>query len=364
MAHHTGTITVTPRLLLDVDRLQHNLQRMQILAERNGVCLRPHIKTAKCAEIARLATGRDGPLTVSTLAEIDYFRRTGFRDFTYAVGITAEKIDRLAPWLTEGLRVAVLLDHPETARMVATRMEAFALDIDVMIEIDCGARRGGLAPEDPALLETARIVDTCPRLHLRGVLSHAGHAYHAADMAALKTIAEQERQSTVQAAQLLRDNDLPCPVVSIGSTPSVLAAVSFEGINEIRPGVYMFMDLKQASLGICTREDIAISVAARIIGHNRHNGQYLVDAGALALSQDNSQQGHGVLAPPHSGRITAVHQEHGFLETGIGAAPLAIGDRVRILPNHACMTAAGHDRYHLVKAGRETGETWERCRGW
>ncbi len=355
---------ITPRLLLNTGRLRKNLQRMRKLAAKAGVVLRPHIKTAKSVEIARMATGEDGPLTVSTLAEIAYFRRAGFRDFTYAVGITAEKLDRLIPLLDDDIRIAILLDRPDTARMAAARMQDVAGNIDVLIEIDCGGHRGGLDPQDPALIETARIVAASAKLNLRGVLTHAGQAYGAADRAALKAIAAQERQSAVQAAELLRRNGLPCPVVSIGSTPSVLAAENFDGISEIRPGVYMFMDLKQASLGVCSRDDIAISVAARVIGHNRQNGLYLVDAGALALSQDSSLAGYGSLAPPHRGRIAAVHQEHGFLELEAGSAPLSVGDMVRILPNHACMTAACHDRYHLLEDGRESGETWGRCRGW
>ncbi len=210
------------------------------------------------------------------------------------------------------------------------------------------------------------------------MLTHAGHAYGCSTVAEIRDVAEQERRGVLQAAGTLRDAGFACAVISAGSTPTAVHAATFEGLTEMRPGNYMFFDLYQEGLGCCTRDDIAISVLAAVVGHTEEDGGLLVDAGALALSQDTSaarwsdEIGYGVVlgeagrSLPAGTRVAAVHQEHGFVRARERLSPDAwpVGSRVRILPNHACAMAAMHDRYVVTDERRRPVETWSRVRGW
>ncbi len=356
----------TPALVLDRAVLARNLVRMRDRAARLGVRLRPHLKTAKSADVARLALGDGGDgITVSTLAEARYFLERGFRDIIYAVGIAPAKLDEVAALRRQGADLAIVTDDLEAARAVARRGAELGTVFPVLVEIDSGAGRAGVDPAGGELVDIGRVLATGPGAELRGVLTHAGHSYRCAGPAEIRAVAAQERAEAVLAADRLRQAGLPCPVVSVGSTPTALFAERLDGVTEMRPGVYMFMDLYQQSLGVCDEADVAVSVLASVIGHRADRGRLLVDAGALALSQDGSLPGFGRVA----GRALAVakvNQEHGFVEplAGAAAVDLPVGSRLRLLPNHACMTAGMYDRYHVVDGGDEVVAVWERCRGW
>ncbi|MCH9019206.1 MAG: alanine racemase [Proteobacteria bacterium] len=370
----------TPALVLDRARLERNVAAMSRRMKAHGVDLRPHMKTAKSAEVARLATaGHSGGITVSTLAEAAYFVRNGFRDITYAVGIVPAKLDAVAALQNEGARITVMTDNVPVARALAEESSAFDAPLRVLIEVDSGLGRGGVAPEDPALVEIARALAAGPNVEPVGVLTHAGHAYACSSVAGIEAVAEAERTAAVAAAGRLRDAGHRCPVVSVGSTPTALFGRSFEGVTEARPGVYVFFDLFQAGLGCCTADDIAISVLASVIGHRPGHGRLLIDAGSLALSQDRSTQsqpedaGYGLVFDVSGRRriadlrVARVNQEHGFVEAAGGAVPfdeLPIGARVRVMPNHACMTAAAYDRYDVVDGGDEVVAVWDRVNRW
>lgn len=348
-------------------------------ARNAGVRLRPHLKTAKCAQVARLATaGQCGGITVSTLAELEYFFDAGFTDLTYAVGIVPSKMDAIERLLAKGARIQIVLDAIDTVNQLAVRPLRFGGAVPVLIEIDCGAHRAGVAPDSEQLIALARRIADEPRLALAGVLTHAGHAYHAADLAARTAVALAERDAAVHAAGRLRGAGFPCTTVSIGSTPTALTDIPLDGVTEIRPGVYMFFDLSQAKLGVCATEDIAASVLATVIGHHREAGHLLIDAGALALSKDLSASefaqnvGYGLVCDasgePIPGMYVAdVHQEHGFVRNAGGALPFErfpVGSRVRILPNHACMTVAPYSEYHVFEPGPAAPQQWEKLSGW
>lgn len=357
----------TPSLILDRRVLDANLARMRDRAAGLGVTLRPHLKTAKSDRVARLAhAGESGPITVSTLAEAAYFLDRGFADMTYAVGVTPDKLPALAALTARGASLGLITDDPEAARAIGARGAELGVVFPVHVEVDSGSGRGGLAPDDPALVEIGRIVDGAPGASLRGVLTHAGMSYQCDGPAAIRAVAERERADAVAAAEALRAAGLPCPVVSVGSTPTATFAERLDGVTEMRPGVYMFMDLFQAGIGVCGEDDIAVSVVASVVGHKPAANRLLIDAGALALSQDSSLAGYGRIAAAGDLQVASVHQEHGFVE---GASPLPfdrypVGARVRVLPNHACMTAAMYDRYYVVDGGDEVVDEWDRCRGW
>jgi len=370
----------TPVLLLNRRRLTANLERMGDKATAHGVALRPHLKTAKSADIARLATaGQPGGITVSTIKEAAYFIAQGFTDITYAVGIAVGKLDRVAALQQDGARIAILTDNAEVARGIAAHAEATGARFDVLIEIDTGDQRAGVTPDSPMLPRLAEILTGAASVTLRGVLTHAGHSYNCTTADEIAAVAEAERAGTVLAAERLRAAGMACPVVSVGSTPTAVHARDLTGVTEMRPGVYMFNDVFQASIGACAMDDIALSVLTTVIGHYPDRGEILTDAGGLALSKDRSTAagprdvGYGLAVGLEGETLPEMHvvrvsQEHGVIAAapGSGALPFATlppGTRLRILPNHACMTAAAYDCYQVLE-GHQVAATWPRVNGW
>ncbi len=370
----------TPALILDRSVLIRNCKAMAARAAAHGLRLRPHLKTAKSAEVAQIATaGQFGGITVSTLAEARYFAARGFRDITYAVGIVPGKLDEVARLHRDGARITLIADSTEAAAGAAERATALGARFPLLIEIDTGGLRGGVAPDSDQLIALGRAITAAPGLELEGVLTHAGQSYHCQGAAQVRAVAEAERAGVVAAAERLREAGLPCSVVSAGSTPTAVHAGSLDGVTELRPGVYMFFDLDQVCIGACALEEIALTVLASVIGHNRRAERILIDAGALALSKDvsagefMSHVGYGLVCPaaasaPMDGLYVAeVHQEHGLIAAPEGTPPyeaLPVGTKVRILPNHACITAAAHAAYQVVEGGDEVVDRWGRVNGW
>jgi D-serine deaminase-like pyridoxal phosphate-dependent protein len=373
----------TPALILDRTRLMRNIARMRDRAGSNRVLLRPHLKTAKSARVAELATDGKGPITVSTLAEAAYFLKHGFSDITYAVGIAPTKLAEAAVLQRDGADLKILTDNVDVAKAIAARGRELAQRFRVMIEIDTGLGRAGVAPDAAELLDIAGAL-TSGNAEVVGVLAHAGHSYHCETVDDVKHIAEEERAGAVQAAERLRAGGFSCPVVSVGSTPTAIHAARFDGVTEIRPGNFVFFDLFQLGVGSCAVDDIAVSVLATVIGHHHKRNHLLIDAGALALSKDvgaNEHRpgtGYGLICLP-GGKVPLpglavidVHQEHGIVahSKGLDAiTPLPfdrfpVGSRVRVLPNHSCMTAAMYDRYHVTDGGLEIVDEWDRVNGW
>jgi len=368
----------TPCLLLDRDRLVRNLARMRADCARLGVAFRPHMKTAKCAEIARLAldgTPADGTrgITVSTLAEAEHFAAHGLRDMLYAVGIAPQKLDRVARLNQDGAQLVVITDDPDAASAIA----AHPRPPRALIEVDSGEHRGGVAPSDPALLEIARRLGPC----LAGVMTHGGHSYAASSPAAIAAVAEEERARVAEAARRLRETGHACEIVSLGSSPTLRFARDLAGVTEARPGVAMFGDLFQAGLGTHGMEDIALTVLATVIGRRPGRHQILLDAGALALSKDRSTANLGERVPgdcgfglvvDEQGRaslgravIVQAYQEHGVVacDPALPFPDLEVGARVRVLPNHACLTAAAYPAYHVICEGQASA-VWSRVNYW
>ena len=367
----------TPCLLLDEPRMMANIARIHGRLAGTGVAYRAHLKTAKSVEVARRQmTGPHGPAMVSTLKEADIFAGAGVTDLTYGVGIAPDKLDHVRALRARGVDIAVILDSVAQAEAVAAASTP-ELPLAALIEIDADGHRSGVRPDDAQLLHAIAAALT-PRAALRGVLTHAGESYAAKDRAALEAAAEGERLAVVGAAGLLRAAGHPCPVVSVGSTPTLMGAVSFEGLTEFRAGVCVFFDLFQAGVGVCTPDEIALSVLTEVIGHQRAKGWTITDAGWMAMSRDRGtatqavDQGYGLVCDL-SGRpipdliVVGANQEHGIVAQRPGsphpAPDLPLGTRLRILPNHACATGAQYDRTEVV--GPEGWRaTWPRFSGW
>lgn len=367
----------TPALVLDRARLARNLDRMSARARAAGIDLRPHMKTAKSARVAELATaGHSGGITVSTLAEAAYFLDRGVRDITYAVCMVPSRLDQAAALQQRGARLSLITDDAAVVRALDARAQALGARCRVLIEVDSGKRRTGVAWDGPALMDIARAIHAAPSLELGGVLTHAGHSYDCTSIDQVKQVAEDERRAVVTAADRLRSAGFACETVSAGATPTAVHAASFDGLTEIRPGVYMFFDLAQLGRGSCSADDLALSVLCTVISHQREHGHIIVDAGGLALSKDTSagdvvpDAGYGwvvdVASQARIGdlRVSRADQEHGFVQgSAIPYDALPVGSRVRILPNHACITAAAHGSYVVVD-GTQVVDRWDRVNGW
>lgn len=370
----------TPALALDVAKVDRNVARLRAHLAPLGVVFRPHVKTAKSIDVVRrLFSGGAGPITVSTLAEAEYFADGGFTDITYAVGLGPDKIRRARDLVARGVALSVLIDSREQARQLVAAAQDGGDVPAVFVEIDCDGHRGGLLPDDPMIVA---IADTLRDggVETRGVLTHAGESYGARGGVGLPEAAEAERASAVAAARMLRAAGHEVPVVSVGSTPTAHFARDLNGVTEVRAGVFMFFDLVMHGIGVCEIDDIALSVVATVIGHRREKGWILTDAGWMALSRDRGTQKHLVdqgygLVCDIDGKlfddliVEDASQEHGIVKvrpgSGVALPDLPIGARVRILPNHACATGAQHETYTVIDGGgRGIVAAWPRMRGW
>jgi threo-3-hydroxy-D-aspartate ammonia-lyase len=366
----------TPAALVDEARLSRNLSRMQAQMVRLGVRLRPHVKTGKCVEIARRQrdAGARG-ITVSTLKEAEEFFAAGFDDILYAVGIAPAKLAQVRALRGRGCGLTVVVDSPAAAHALAAAGHPF----DVMIEIDTDGHRAGVTPESDRLLEIGRVLHR-GGARLKGVMTHAGASYDLHTPDALAAMAEQERARSLRAAERLRAAGLPCPEVSVGSTPTALSARALDGVTEVRAGVYVFNDLVMANIGVCGIDEIALSVLATVIGHQPGKGWVLVDAGWMALSRDRGTQaqpldyGYGAVCgedgqPIEDFLVSGANQEHGIVSRRGGARGedverrFPLGSRLRILPNHACATAAQFPHYEVLDGNTVRGR-WARFSGW
>jgi D-serine deaminase-like pyridoxal phosphate-dependent protein len=371
----------TPELILDKTRLVRNIDTMTLRARELAVDLRPHLKTAKSANVAQLAVKDNaGGITVATVSEAEYFFQNGFDDITYATCIIPSKLDRVAALITKGARLKLITDNYEVAQAITNFISNDNVLFKVMIEIDCGEHRTGITFNDPELLKIAGILDDAPNTELEGVLTHAGHSYSCRTVEDIANIAEEERFSVVSAAKLLRKNNHKCPTVSAGSTPCVMFARDATGLTEVRPGVHMFGDMFHAGLGTRNINEIAVTVLASVIAHRKNDNQLYIDAGGLALSKDRSTEAFEGVADCGYGRVCSaktaepisdlfvlsVHQEHGLVvsKNPLPFDLLQIGSKVRIMPNHVCMTAAGYSAYQVIEGGTEVIDIWDRCNGW
>jgi D-serine deaminase-like pyridoxal phosphate-dependent protein len=364
---------------LDIEKLDRNIAKMRTRIAEAGWSFRPHVKTSKSVEVTRrcFAPSGTGPITVSTIREAEYFADAGFTDILYAVGIVPDKLPRIVALLRRGVHIQVLLDDPGVAARIASEISAVGLELSVWIEVDCDGHRAGIPlGREPEIIELARQIDGQASLKLAGVLTHAGEAYLCRSQADLRTAAIAEQNSLAGLADAIERNGIRCPGRSIGSSPTGISGTQHAGITELRAGVFMFQDLFQSNLGVCSVDDIALSVLTAVISHRRDLGWLIVDAGGLALSKDRGTSGQSIDygcglvsdldgVPIQGHLVTDVNQEHGIIKNTNGEIDFdrhPIGSRLKILPNHACMTAAAYEGYHVLVDG--LSEFWDRTNGW
>jgi D-serine deaminase-like pyridoxal phosphate-dependent protein len=341
----------TPAVVVDLDVLERNVSRMAARAREAGVRLRPHAKTHKCPEIGRLQrdAGAWG-LSLAKVGEAEVFVDAGFDDVFLAYPVVgADKARRLLE-LGDRARLAVGVDSLEGAQTLAATFREAGRTLDMMLKVDVGYGRVGVTPE--RAVEVARRVAELPGLRLRGVFTHAGHGYLATDKAAVDEIARLEGERLCGAAAALRAAGLGVDEVSVGSTPTAALAMRVPGVTECRPGNYVFHDASQVALGTCGVEDCALTVVATVVSVPAPD-RAVVDAGSKTLSSDPLRPrpgGHGQILGRQS-RIEKLSEEHGVVAVAPGES-LKVGERVRILPNHACVVANLHDRLIGVSGDR------------
>jgi D-serine deaminase-like pyridoxal phosphate-dependent protein len=330
------------------------------------VALRPHIKTHKCIEIAQLqrSLGATG-ITASTLYEARVFAEHGFTDITWASPVSFGRIPE-AQAIAEAVTLRVAVDSPEALQQIKQSGYPF----HVWLDVDCGYHRTGVDPTSEVAIHIARDIHESPELNFDGILTHSGHAYHANTRSEIEQIAEDERRVMVECANRIRsEGRVDVSRVSVGSTPAMSVVQNLDGVTEARPGNYALYDYTQAALGSCAVRDCALTVLASVVSSQPGADHSVVDAGALGLSKDLGPDkieqptvgeifddySEGTLHPHH--RVVSVSQEHGIVS---GRIP--VGEKVRILPNHSCLTAAMYDEYHVVREN-EVVETWKIWRG-
>ena len=374
----------TPSLLVDRARLDANLARMQRRADAHGVALRPHAKTHKCVEIARRQReqGASG-LTVATVAEAEAFVDAGAADVCVAVPVTGrDKHERLAA-LGARAQLSCTVDTVAGAEQASAVHARHDAPLDVLMEVDVGHGRCGVPWDAPdAAVSLARRVGALPGLQLTGILTHAGQAYDGprddeAPTDALRRVAQHERDRMLAVVARLAEAGVPGIVpgaftISIGSTPSMAAFDNAERdgfrVTEIRPGNYVMHDAMQVALGAASFDDCALTVLTTVMSTREPPtgpARAFVDAGKKILTTDTGAgtDGYGrvladagTMTPADGLRVARLSEEHGWLE-GPAAAALSVGDRLRLVPNHACVSVATQPCLHLVD-GETTVDTW------
>jgi D-serine deaminase-like pyridoxal phosphate-dependent protein len=351
----------TPALLVDDSRLDRNVVLMARLCQQHGRRLRPHIKTHKTLEIARrqLDNGAVG-LTVAKLGEAEVYAAAGFDDLLVCYPVVGPlKLARLAV-LARSVTVSTVVDNAGAARDLSAAMTAAGVRLDVLLKLDVGMHRVGAAAGEVEPLATA--VAGLPGLRLRGVCIHEGSVYGEADPARRRAVGRDQVQRLVATAERLRDRGLPIDVVSCGSTPSMADVIDIDGLTEVRPGNYVFYDAMQVALGVIGAERCALSVLTTVVSRGGAD-HGVIDAGAKALSLDRGAHGLGLLSDygaiigRDDVRLASLSEEHGWLKLGEEAS-LPVGERLRVLPNHACAVVNNFDKMTIVRDSEPVGE-WD-----
>jgi D-serine deaminase-like pyridoxal phosphate-dependent protein len=356
----------TPALLIDLDIVEANLQWMQDKANRLGVVLRPHIKTHKMPELAKrqLQIGAVG-VTAAKVSEAEIMAASGISDIFIANEIvTPSKIERLLS-LARRVRLTIGLDSREGARRLSEVFGAADMEIGYLIEIDSGLNRCGVRPGEPAL-GLLQDIRNLPGIRFRGLFTHAGHAYGKVSIEEILEVSRQESRAVVETAGCLEEAGIHSEVVSIGSTPTMKVWEGCKGVTEIRPGNYVFHDAMQVALGVAQPQDCALRVLSTVISRPASE-RAVIDAGSKVFALDKGahglerMKGFGMI-PGREAVLERLSEEHGVIAVS-SHDNLMVGERLCIIPNHACTVVNLFDFAHTVRGERITGRLEIAARG-
>jgi len=343
----------TPSLLIDLDVLDRNIDEMAKVARVAGVRLRPHTKTHKSPEIARLQldAGASG-ITVAKLGEAEVMMDAGIDDVLVAYPLVGEaKLARLRA-LMERAQVRTTTDSVEVAEGLGTVGRDLGRDVEVLVEVDTGLHRVGRAPGAPTV-ELVQQVARVPGVEVIGLLTHAGHAYRSANADELRAAAEREVLDLVETADTCAAAGIELREISVGSTPTARIGAGVTGVTEIRPGTYVFNDVQQMRLGVATEATCAARVLTTVVAHPTPD-RFVVDAGTKAFTSDGGDgpplPGRGVVRGRPELRLDFMNEEHA-VGRRTGDDDVRIGDRVEVIPLHVCSCVNMFDVAFGVRAG-------------
>lgn len=346
----------TPQVLVDLRRLKNNIDRVQAMAASAGMRLRPHAKTHKSPVVARMQISRGAVgICCAKIGEAEVFADAGIPDIRLPYPVNPVNAARLVA-LMNRTSISIIVDNIDVARGWSEAMTAAGRTLDVLIKVDVGFHRCGIDPDaDPiAFIES---IASMRGLRLRGLLSHAGHGYHAASEDELCTVAQREAETLAGLRERAARSGIALDEVSVGATPTLRYSVRQRGITELRPGNYVYFDRTQVALGAATLDDCALTVLATVVA--KHPGRIILDSGSKTLTNDTAR---GIAKAPGYGAVLTdageiddglvverLSEEHATVRV-VGETRLKPGDRVRVLPNHACTVSNLVDVVRLVEA--------------
>jgi D-serine deaminase-like pyridoxal phosphate-dependent protein len=354
----------TPALTIDLDILERNLVHMAELCRRQGVGLRPHTKTHKTPEVARMQLQRGAVgLTVAKVGEAEVMADAGLDDILVAYPIFGgEKLRRLAQ-LARARRILVSLDDEATAQELCRAAQEQAATVGVLVEFDVGLHRCGLEP-GPACVGLAKKIARLPGLAFRGLMTFFGNVIGTTDER--RAEAEKVAEDVGKALGSFRNANLPVEIVSGGSTPSAEFAYLVPGLTEIRPGTYVYNDMNTCVQGACRLEDCAARVVTTVVS-TAVPGRAIIDAGSKTLSSDTSRAGpkggYGLIVEAPDAPIITLNEEHGYLDISKSAHKFFVGEVLTVIPNHVCTCVNMHDEVFTVRQGETVGSWRVAARG-
>lgn len=367
----------TPAILVDRPRALNNIDRMQERADKRGIRMRPHGKTHKSPAVARWQIDRGAiGICCAKLGEAEVFAAAGFTDIRLPYPLNPVNAARVMA-LLERTRLSFIVDHPAVARGWSEAMARAGRTVDVLVKVDVGFHRCGIAPDPATAVPFIKAVAALPGVNLRGLLSHAGQAYHATSEDELRTMAQDEARTLHQLATLARQQGVPIDELSAGATPTARYSLEQDWLTEYRAGNYAYFDRTQVGLGAATFDDCALTVLASVVS-KPSSERIVLDSGSKTLAADGARgfapiAGHGAvfrnttltpgLRPDDNLLVERLSEEHATVRVIDGHTPLEPGDRVRIVPNHSCVVSNLVDAAWLTDGDQVLGPLEIAARG-
>ena len=342
----------TPAVLVDKAKALRNLDRMQAEANARGIRLRPHSKTHKSPLVARWQIDRGAiGICCAKLGEAEVFAEAGITDIRLPYPLHPSNADR-AIALLDRTQLSFIVDHPAVAKQWSEAMTRAARQVDVLVKVDVGFHRCGIDSAATNAVEMIRSVAALPGLRLKGLLSHAGHAYHAHSEDELRAIAEDEARTMSGLADRCRKAGITIEEISAGATPPARFSIRQKDFTEYRPGNYVYFDRTQVALGAASFEDCALTGLATVVSKPAAD-RVILDSGSKTLTNDGARgftpaPGYGAIVGHDKLLIERLSEEHATVKVTNGSTPLEPGDRVRIIPNHSCVVSNLVDQAWLV----------------
>ena len=341
----------TPAHVVFEEILNQNLEEMMEYAESNGINLRPHFKTHKTAELARMQLERGAVgVTCAKLGEAEVLVEHGVTDDIFIANqiVGPIKTARLAA-LMDRAHIRVAIDSYEVARGLNEALEDGDKTLEVVIEVNTGQARAGILVDEVVPL-AEHIREELPHVKVIGVMTHEGHAGAAENVGQLQQRADDAGQKIVEVAQALRDADFDISTVSVGSTPAAFVTTKTDGITEMRPGTYVFQDNTIFRFGWHGPENCALRILATVTSRPAPD-RAILDTGSKVLTMDPSQwgPGYGLIVEYPDAVIENLSEEHGWVRLPEGMQGMEIGEKVQVIPNHVCPTVNLTDELYLVR---------------